>query len=178
MNSNKIISAIIVVVVLAGAWLWFSAPEESTDMTGDDSMMVEKDVTADVMMEETATPSDDVMMQADVMTGGDVMMESSAGTYAPYSEEALAAADGDIILFFKATWCPTCRALDSSITANLGSIPAGVTILEVNYDTATALKMKYGVTTQHTLVQVDSSGNQIAKWGGSLTLNAMLAELQ
>ena len=31
------------------------------------------------------------------------------------------------------------------------------------------LKQKYGITTQHTFVQVDADGNEVAKWTGSLT---------
>jgi thiol-disulfide isomerase/thioredoxin len=85
---------------------------------------------------------------------------------------------GDVVLFFKASWCPTCKALDGDIKANMGSIPSGVTILEVNYDTETALKQKYAVTYQHTLVQVDSKGAQIAKWSGSPTLTALASKIQ
>jgi hypothetical protein len=57
-------------------------------------------------------------------------------------------------------------------------IKEGVTILDVNYDTATDLKKKYGVTYQHTLVQVDTKGNQIAKWQGSPTLADIESKLK
>lgn len=85
---------------------------------------------------------------------------------------------GDVVLFFRAPWCPTCRALDADIRENLSAIPAGVTILDVDYDSSTDLKQKYGVTYQHTLVQVDAQGNQIAKWTGSLTLAELVAQIQ
>jgi thiol-disulfide isomerase/thioredoxin len=101
------------------------------------------------------------------------------GSYEPYAPEKLAmAADGDVVLFFRASWCPTCRALDANIRSNLGGIPDGVTILDVDYDTATELKQKYGVTYQHTLVQVDAEGNMIARWTGSPTLATLLAQVQ
>ena len=36
-------------------------------------------------------------------------------------------------------------------------------------DTETALRQRYGVTVQHTFVQVDPKGDQLAKWSGSST---------
>ena len=99
------------------------------------------------------------------------------GSYETYSADKLAMAnEGDVVLFFRASWCPTCRALDADIKT--GAIPAGVTILDVNYDTETALKQKYGVTSQHTLVQVDAQGTLIRKWQGSPTLVTVVANIQ
>jgi hypothetical protein len=57
------------------------------------------------------------------------------------------------------------------------SIPAGITILKTDYDSETELKKKYGVTTQHTLVQVDKDGNLIKKWSGSSGLANLVAEI-
>lgn len=104
---------------------------------------------------------------------------SSQGLYEVYSPEKLALAEtGQVILFFRASWCPTCRGLDNDIRSNLGSIPSGVAILDVDYDNSTALKQKYGITYQHTLVQVDAAGNQIAKWTGSPTLNSLISNIK
>ena len=104
----------------------------------------------------------------------------STGSYEAYSPDlvAPAAAAGDVVLFFRASWCPTCRALDADIKANLGKIPKGVTIFDVNYDNSTALKQKHGVTYQHTLVQVDAEGNQIAKWSSTPTLAELLTKIK
>jgi len=101
------------------------------------------------------------------------------GSYEAYDSSKLAyAKDGDVVLFFNASWCPTCRALDKDIKQNISSIPSGVTILNVNYDNSTDLKKKYGVTYQHTLVQVDANGNMITKWTGSRDLDALLPKIQ
>lgn len=84
----------------------------------------------------------------------------SAGTYATYSPEAVAQSNADqIVLFFHATWCPSCRALDRDIIANLSAIPAGIAIFKVDYDTSTALKQQYGVTRQHSILQIDADGS-------------------
>jgi peroxiredoxin len=115
------------------------------------------------MMEDENTPASD---GGNVMSDeNETMMES--GSYESYAPEKLARAnEGDVVLFFRADWCPTCRAADADIRANLSDIPAGLTILDVDYDTATALKQKYIVTYQHTFVLVDAAGNQLAKWSG------------
>ncbi len=107
------------------------------------------------------------------------VMVLAKGVYTPYDPALLANAEkGKVVLFFRASWCPTCKALDGNIRANLSTIPDGVTILDVNYDDSSAMKQKYGVTYQHTMVQVDKSGTLIKKWSGSQTLAAFLAEIQ
>jgi thiol-disulfide isomerase/thioredoxin len=130
-----------------------------------------------------ATMGDDMKKE---MTDTDMMKKdmadepmAGAGEYRPYDAgQVTMASAGDVVLFFRASWCPSCRALDSDIKANRQAIPEGVTILDVNYDTETALKQKYGVTTQHTLVQVAADGSLIKKWSGGATLASVLAEVQ
>lgn len=82
--------------------------------------------------------------------------------YIEYSPSVIASTPGTKILFFHALWCPQCRDLEKSIKA--GSIPEGTTIIKVDYDTNQALRQKYGVTLQTTLVKVDDNGNLIEKY--------------
>lgn len=104
---------------------------------------------------------------------------TNSGSYEPYSQELLARAEsGKVVLFFRASWCPTCRTLNADIRKNLDDIPEWLTILDVDYDNSTALKQKYGVTYQHTLVQVDAEGNQLGKWARSTTLDDLLANIK
>jgi len=89
--------------------------------------------------------------------------------YVEYSEESLAVAreKGNTILFFAATlWCSTCSALDDELKERSSTLPDGVTVLKVDYDTDKAMRTKYGVTQQHTLVFLDSNGNEIKRWIG------------
>lgn len=132
-------------------------------------------------MMKGATAKTDSMMnkeETSMVDKGDTMMK--AGSYEAYASEkvTLASATHDVVLFFRASWCPTCRAVDADIRANLPKIPSSLTILDVNYDTATALKQKYSVTYQHTFVQVDKDGNVIKKWSGSPTLTLLISEVQ
>ena len=110
--------------------------------------------------------------------GGD-KMDAKSGQYVDYDPALLAKADdGDVVLFFYAAWCPSCRALESGIKKDMGNFPDDLTILKVNYDEEKELKKKYTVTYQHTLVQVDSQGNEIAKWNGGNDLNSILKNLK
>ncbi len=96
-----------------------------------------------------------------------------SGSYEEYSQSVYSKAEnGDVVLFFHASWCPFCVQLDSNL--NSSNIPDGLTIAKVDYDSESALKSKYGVTSQHTLVEVDSNGNEIKKWLGSNDLEAIL----
>ncbi|MET3206516.1 MULTISPECIES: thioredoxin domain-containing protein [unclassified Arthrobacter] len=106
--------------------------------------------------------------------------KSPQRSFTTYTPEAVSSASESekVILFFHATWCSTCKLLASDIEANAASIPAGVKILKVDYDSETALKQKYGVTLQHTLVQVKPDGSQIAKWSLSRDLNALVKEIR
>lgn len=110
---------------------------------------------------------------------GNSSEEASAGTYTDYSEDLLARANsGDVVIFFHAAWCPTCKALDRDINSKLEDIPSNLTILKVDYDTATELRKKYGVTLQHTLVQVDANGDEITSWVGGNTLGSIESQLK
>lgn len=87
---------------------------------------------------------------------------AAAGKYEEYSESSLASASGTRLLFFHAPWCPQCRALDADIVAR--GVPAGVTILKVDYDSSQDLRQKYDVTLQTTIVEVDESGQLVDKY--------------
>ena len=102
------------------------------------------------------------------------------GSYEAYSPEKVAAAENKkVLLFFYAPWCPICRPLDANITANAMSIPKDILILKVNYDSEIALRQKYGVTVQHTIVEVDATGEMQKKWSVETpTLAALLASVK
>jgi thioredoxin 1 len=96
----------------------------------------------------------------------------TAGAYVDYADwnaDPAAFGTGDVVLFFAASWCPTCREADANLTADPAAIPAGLTIVKTDYDSETELRQRYGVTVQHTFVQVDEQGEALAKWTGSST---------
>jgi|SRR3989344_791200 len=87
--------------------------------------------------------------------------------YVDYSPSAYAAAAvKKRVLYFYATWCPTCSVANEDFTVNAAQIPEDIVIFRTDYDKETALKTKYAITYQHTFVQVDEAGNEISKWNG------------
>ena len=185
MNKSLITIIAVAVLVLLGIGAYSLTRESREEGTMGEEMMEYNDA----MQEETMMKDEDSAMQKDSdammnKDSGKTMMKDESsmmqtGSYEVYSPEKLVKADtGKVVLFFRAGWCPTCRALDADIRAHLKDIPGNLTILDVDYDKATDLKKKYGITYQHTLVQVDAKGNQITKWSGSPTLAALVSEVK
>ncbi|MCA9392356.1 thioredoxin family protein [candidate division WWE3 bacterium] len=188
-NTILIVVAVVGVIAIAIGLAFFSQnqmtaePTPTPTATPSDTMMKDEATPTEAMMKDDENAGDDSMMNDDDSMTGETptptetaMMQSSKGTYEDYDESKLAKAnDGDVVLFFKANWCPTCQALDADISMH--EVPDGLTILKVDYDTETALKQKYGITYQHTLVQVDADGNMIQKWAGSPTLQSIVEKL-
>lgn len=130
-------------------------------------------------VKEERNSKTEVATQTDTSNETKNAVATTGGTYESYAPEKLAKAEtGRVVLFFHASWCPTCRALNSDIEASKTEIPGDVTILKTDYDTETELKKKYGVTTQHTLVQVDKDGNMLTKWSGGSTLESIISKLK
>ena len=100
--------------------------------------------------------------------------ESGYQTYTPELVESALKIKQKVVLFFAASWCPSCKALDVAIRSDLGSIPADSLIVKINYDTSTALKQKYGVVTQHTTVVLNSDGQEKSKKIGAKTIGETL----
>lgn len=103
---------------------------------------------------------------ATVPTPTDKGSVSVAGAYIDYSQyQASGATTPTVVLFFHATWCPTCRAADKALHEQ--GVPHGLTVVKVDYDSMTELRQRYGITQQHTFVLVDASGQELRKWSGS-----------
>lgn len=99
-------------------------------------------------------------------------------SYLPYTPEAYQAnAERKRVLFFHAAWCPYCREADAEFSVNGNKIPDNAVVLKTDYDSETELKRKYGVTSQHTFVQVDAAGNAVVKWNGG-AIEALSANLK
>jgi thioredoxin 1 len=172
-NTGIIIGGIALVVIAGGVY---------ASMIDKEDAMMEGNVNEPAMVKEESMEADDMMKKEEVSMMDDGMEKSETmmkGSYEAYAPEKLSRAEtGEVVLFFHASWCPSCRSLNSDIEVNMGAIPEGVSILKVDYDKETELKKKYGVTYQHTLVQVDKDGNLIKKWSGSPKLSNLVGEIQ
>ena len=186
-NTGITIGIIALVIVVGGVYISMNGKDKAMTVKEEmeqkaiteEKAMMEKKAMEDSAMKDDGTEGDTMMKKEETSmtdTGGTMM---KAGTYEAYSADKLARAEtGDVVLFFHASWCPSCRGLNASIESNLKSIPEDVTILKTDYDKETELKKKYGVTYQHTLVQVDKNGTMIKKWSGGPTLDNLLSQIQ
>jgi thioredoxin 1 len=120
---------------------------------------------------------DQMKMVEDAKNDVSAKIESSGVlNYTDYSTEKLNTKSKQV-LFFHAKWCSVCKATDQDIFQNIDKIPENLAIYKVDFDTSQELRRKYGITTQHTFVEIDSSGNQVQKWSGTTTLNQILAKI-
>ncbi len=170
MKNPVVLFAIIAVVAVVG----FGAYTFSQNSSQSDSMMKKDE--AMMPKEETGTEPADAMMKKEGGAAGDdkMMDDTKTGSgYVQYSKKALdSASGGRRVLFFYASWCPTCKPADASFTQNASKIPDDMTLIRVNYNDPETdqeekgLAKKYGITYQHTYVQIDSSGKEVTKWNG------------
>lgn len=175
--------SVFVVILLAGAGCSFQkapTPPEGSMMKQEEKIMAPENTTGtnDAMMQKNENEAMEKKTDS-VMDDKKEAAVIQKGSYQAYDASKLSLANsGDVVLFFHAPWCPTCRTANSDIEANLESIPAGVTILKTDYDSSTDLKKKYGVTYQHTFVQVAANGTMIKKWSGGNSLASILSQVQ
>lgn len=183
------IISLVILAVLAGGALLLSG-DTDTKMKSDD-MMENTAMEKDVMLKDGESMKEVDIMEKDAMSNDEAMMKDESamekkddvmmakGSIQNYSPEKIAlAATGKVLLFFHASWCPICRQLDAEAAANPNIVPDGVTVLKVDYDTATALKQKYGVTVQHTFVQVDATGSMLQKFSTASDYSTVFGKVQ
>ena len=186
------VSGVIVVLGIGGWTLLRKSSDDQSMMSSTTQLQEEGSMVEDSeMMEGDNVKSDDTAMnEGTSSTNGalmpekeDVMMSDAenTGQYEDYTKSAFDQATGKRrVLFFYANWCPICRPADSDIRANVAKLPADVVVFRVNYnDTDTdsdekALAKEYGVTYQHTFVQIDSDGNVVTKWNGGKILSSII----
>ncbi len=179
MSTNRIVIAIIGVVVLGAAAYTLLSRDPMMKKEGAAMVAQPKDTMqgADDASEAAMMKPSDAMEKSDssMMDDKDTMMKK--GSYEAYTPEKLALAESrDVVLFFHAAWCPICVALEKDMLAH--QIPDGLTILKVDFDTAIELRKKYGVTLQHTFVQVNADGTLVKKWSDANSLADIAKRVQ
>jgi thiol-disulfide isomerase/thioredoxin len=131
---------------------------------------------ADVMTKtDDAMAKDDAAMKKDDVAtkNGDDAMSSKGQIidYAAYSADKSKYSGSKVVLYFTAPWCPSCQETNKNLDAD--GAPAGLTVVRVDYDSETDLKKQYGITVQHSFVQVDEDGNKQKAWTGTLSGDAI-----
>jgi len=177
---------VIVLLVIVGLWVTGdknpegAAPESVEAPQG----FIETGLNAIEDAEMIAENAEETAAQTDAVADGENNEEAvegeqavSGGTYTDYSEGVLAQGPDTQVLFFNAAWCSSCRTLEKNILEEK-SLPSGVAVYKVDYDSNPDLKAKYEVRTQHTLVQVDREGNMITKWSGGNDTESILKKIE
>jgi len=154
-NIGLIITVVIGIIVIAGGGLLISNQNS------------QKQDTTKMAIENAA-----MMKQDETSTENKIMADNKNSNYVEYSKANL---DSSInvkrLLFFYASWCPICRPVDTALKSTQ-IIPDGVSVIRVNFNDPDTdqeekdLAKKYGVTYQHTFVQIDENGNALKKWTG------------
>lgn len=149
---NKVVvGSIVLLIIVVSLGFYLNSKKNSNS----EKMMV-KD-SPKVMVEETP----------------DSMMKDKVGKYIEYKDPStLEIKNSKTVLFFYANWCPTCIPVDKEFSNNLNKIPEDVKVVRVNYndpdtdENEKTLARKYGITYQHTFVQIDENGDVVTKWNG------------
>ena len=151
----------------------------SSDADKKDDAMMSTSATSSAMSTSSEAPETSAAMDKDAKDGmkkdameKDAMEKDSMNkggefvTYEQYMEHSDAAMhhDGRTVLFFDASWCPDCQKLKNALSSEHDVIPADVTVVDVDYDSHNDLRKQYGVTMQHTFVEVDAQGNKVSSW--------------
>ncbi len=120
-------------------------------------------------------------MQYSLSSSPSLMNTSSSSTYTwwtytDYDPALLSWLSGNIVLFFHADWCPSCRQAEENFLKNW--IPEWLTILKVDFDTETDLRKKYSILTQTSFVSITSDWPLIKRWVGGLTIEDIMSKIR
>lgn len=121
--------------------------------------------------DETVAVTDETVAVAEEVVVEEPVAATSAWAYKNYTGTL----EWESVLFFSASWCPSCVAADKNFAAE-SELAIDADIVKVDYDSNKDLRDKYGVTSQHTFVLVDTDGNMIKKiagWSKSSDLKAL-----
>jgi thiol-disulfide isomerase/thioredoxin len=176
MRTTAIILGVVVLIIGIGYLATSSDSTPPSPTTGTQEAAETETVTDTNNTEPTADADTEPTSAAATATPESTSNETaSTGVYTEYEPGVLAASDAEHrILFFHATWCPSCRALDADIAENENTIPTDVAIYKVDFDTATELKQQYGVTTQHSVVVVNQDGTAVSDISHPRSLEGVL----
>lgn len=82
------------------------------------------------------------------------------GTYTDFTDDVIGNGKSSI-LFFAASWCPSCQAHSARISEWYADGSLYPSVYKVDYDNSGDLKQRYGVVQQDTFVRIDGEGNAV-----------------
>ena len=91
-------------------------------------------------------------------------------SYETYSASPEKYSASNVVLFYNAYWCSTCKTARDGFESGMDTMPEDLTIVLVDFDENIEMRKKHDVIVQHTFVQIDSTGNELQRWYGSTTV--------
>ena len=171
--NNTVLAIIAAIVILGGGAAALILSGDSDSNNNQTSTSESPDAMEKKEGEEAMEKHEGDKMEKD----GDAMEKTEEGAMMKKSETYVTLADFESnkesfsdqkkVHFFHASWCPICKSIDEDITSDPSQIPSGTTFIKTDFDSSTALRQKYGVTTQYTFVQIDNDGNEVAQWSAT-----------
>lgn len=172
MNKKTLTALLITAVIVVGGGVSYALSQNDSE-----SNNKKKASEQSAMMKNEESPKMATVQEDSAMAPDNTGMAMTAGSYTDYDAAKLANAEkSNVVLFFHAPWCPTCKEADKNFTSS--GTPDGLTLLKTDYDSSKDLRKKYGVTYQHTFVQIDKDGNLIKKWSSSTSYAEIKTQLQ
>lgn len=176
MNKGIIIAGVVILIIVGGGLFIVSQQSQKAE----DAKMTQEKADKNTPEQEAMEKNNSVMEK----TNDSKMMGNTNSRYVMYSKSEYDKAAGNRrVLFFYASWCPTCRPTDANLKESTSKIPEDVIVIRVNYNDPETdqeekdLAKKYGVTYQHTFVQIDSEGKEVAKWNGG-QIDELIAKIK
>lgn len=167
MNKNILIGLIVILVIVGGGMFLANSKSATREVSTGEKM----DTSTSSGQEGSSTTSENQNLD-------------NNSKYVEYSKGVLDQSKiARRVLFFYASWCPTCRPTDADLKENISQFPEDLVLIRVNYNDPETdqeekeLAKKYAITYQHTFVQIDSLGNEVTKWNGGKT-EELLVNLQ
>jgi len=172
-NSKLAIIIVLAFVVLGSGWFVFRKKSDGM-ISKNESIIMEQE-------KKDAMEQPDSIKEEEKMAEGKTAMDY-AGTenammtnkrYVEYASDVLEKTQSTRrVLFFYASWCPLCKPVNAELEEKVNQIPSDSTVIRVHYNDPETdqeeknLAKKYGVTYQHTFVQIDQNGDVVARWNG------------
>ena len=175
MKNTLVVAALGFIIIAVGTYVLLSNNTQPLEV----KTLPTAPVSPEETLPTTAPPLKETRPTTDTRTSTDPTQ--TPGEYTEYSRTLLEQklAEGKkVVLFFYAAWCPTCRSAHNNIQETTHEIPTDVVILRTDYDQEKVLKNKYGVSYQHTFVQVAEDGSVVTKFHGGRDVSAIVTNLQ
>ena len=115
--------------------------------------------------DHTDMESNEMMEESTTQAGAMMIAPVPYMDYMGMEDAMMLAESKPTVLFFYANWCPTCQATMKELNASPEKMRR-INLLIVDYDNSRDLQQKFGITYQHTFVQIDTTGMAVKKWNG------------